>query len=43
MPVWGERYYLETDGNEREVRARIARLVAFLQSIQTSARQALWK
>jgi mono/diheme cytochrome c family protein len=43
MPVWGERYYIETGGNEREVKARIAKLVAFLQSIQTSARQALWK
>jgi mono/diheme cytochrome c family protein len=41
MPVWGERFYFETGGNEREVKARIAKLVAFLQSIQTGNRQAL--
>ena len=38
MPVWGERFYAET-GSEREVRAMIAELVAYLQSIQ-SARHA---
>jgi mono/diheme cytochrome c family protein len=40
MPVWGERFYLETQGSEREVKHRIAKLVAYLQSIQTPNRQA---
>jgi len=40
MPVWGERFYLETQGSEREVKHRIAELVAYLQSIQTPNRQA---
>jgi mono/diheme cytochrome c family protein len=40
MPVWGERFYLETGGSEREVKHRIAELVAYLQSIQTGGRQA---
>ena len=39
MPVWGARFYAETH-NEAAVRARIAKLVAYLQSIQTSARHA---
>ena len=40
MPVWGERFYLETGGSERAVKLRIARLIAYLQSIQTGNRQA---
>jgi hypothetical protein len=39
MPVWGARFYGETH-NESAVRARIAKLVAYLQSIQTVARHA---
>ena len=39
MPVWGTRFYAKTH-DEREVRAMIAELVAYLQSIQTGARQA---
>ena len=39
MPVWGARFYTETH-NESAVRARIAKLVAYLQSIQTGARHA---
>jgi mono/diheme cytochrome c family protein len=39
MPVWGARFYVETH-NESAVRARIAKLVAYLQSIQTGARHA---
>jgi mono/diheme cytochrome c family protein len=39
MPVWGARFYAETH-NESEVRARIAKLVAYLQSIQTTERHA---
>ena len=39
MPVWGARFYAETH-NESEVRARIAKLVAYLQSIQTAERHA---
>ena len=39
MPVWGARFFAETR-NENAVRARIARLVAYLQSIQTGARHA---
>jgi mono/diheme cytochrome c family protein len=39
MPVWGARFYAETH-NESAVQARIAKLVAYLQSIQTGARHA---
>ncbi len=39
MPVWGARFFAETR-NENAVRARIAGLVAYLQSIQTGARHA---
>jgi mono/diheme cytochrome c family protein len=39
MPVWGERFYAET-GSERQVRDRITKLVAYLQSIQTGMRHA---
>lgn len=39
MPVWGERFYAET-GSERGVRATIAALIAYLQSIQTGKRHA---
>ena len=39
MPVWGKRFYAETH-NERAVRAMIAELVGYLQSIQTGARHA---
>ena len=40
MPVWGERFYAESNGEEHKVADRIAKLVAFLQSIQTGARTA---
>lgn len=40
MPVWGERFYPESHGNETEVKERIVNLVAFLQSIQTGMRTA---
>jgi len=40
MPVWGERFYSETPGGERHVKARIAALVAYLQSIQSGIRRA---
>lgn len=39
MPVWGKRFYAETH-NERAVRAMIAELMAYLQSIQSGARHA---
>ncbi len=39
MPVWGARFYAETH-NERAVRAMIAELIAYLQSIQSGARHA---
>lgn len=39
MPVWGERFYAETH-NEGAVRAMIAELIAYLQSIQRRARSA---
>jgi mono/diheme cytochrome c family protein len=39
MPVWGQRFYTETR-NESVVQARLAALVAYLQSIQTGARHA---
>jgi len=39
MPVWGERFYAET-GSELRVQGRIAKLVAYLQSIQTGRRSA---
>jgi mono/diheme cytochrome c family protein len=40
MPVWGERFYPESHANEAEVKKRIVKLVAFLQSIQTGMRTA---
>ncbi len=40
MPVWGNRFYLESGGNKRQVQKRIAELIAYLQSIQTATRQA---
>jgi mono/diheme cytochrome c family protein len=40
MPVWGERFSDEGHGGERQVKERIAKLVAYLQSIQTGARSA---
>jgi mono/diheme cytochrome c family protein len=40
MPVWGEKFYAESNGEESKVEERIAKLVAFLQSIQTGARTA---
>jgi mono/diheme cytochrome c family protein len=40
MPVWGERFYAESNGEEHKVADRVAKLVAFLQSIQTGARTA---
>jgi hypothetical protein len=33
MPVWGNRFYNESDGDERKAQRRIAELVAYLQSI----------
>ena len=43
MPVWGNRFYEESGGNERQAQKRIAELAAYLQSIQTAVRQAsLW-
>jgi hypothetical protein len=39
MPVWGARFFAETH-NESAVRARIGKLLAYLQSIQTGARHA---
>jgi mono/diheme cytochrome c family protein len=39
MPVWGARFYAETH-NERAVRAMIAELIAYLQSIQSGERHA---
>lgn len=39
MPVWGERFYAQTH-NERAVRAMIAELIAYLQSIQLGTRHA---
>lgn len=44
MPVWGERFSYEGRGRrEREVRERIRKLVAYLQSLQTGARAASLK
>jgi len=40
MPVWGERFYAESNGDEIDSKNRIAKLIAFLQSIQTGARSA---
>jgi mono/diheme cytochrome c family protein len=40
MPVWGERFYADSNGEEARIKERIAKLVAFLQSIQTGARTA---
>ena len=40
MPVWGERFSAEGRGDARQVKERIAKLVAYLQSIQTGARRA---
>jgi len=40
MPVWGERFSALSNGNEAETRARIEKLVAYLQSIQSGTRTA---
>jgi mono/diheme cytochrome c family protein len=40
MPVWGKRFYSEGHGSERQVQDTIAKLVAYLQSIQTGVRTA---
>jgi mono/diheme cytochrome c family protein len=40
MPVWGKRLYSEGQGSERQVKDLIAKLVAYLQSIQTGVRNA---
>jgi hypothetical protein len=37
MPVWGMRFSPEAQGNEQLVKKVIARLVVYLQSIQTGA------
>ncbi|HKN01373.1 MAG TPA: cytochrome c [Candidatus Binataceae bacterium] len=34
MPVWGQRFYVEGSANEADIKARIAKLVAYLQTIQ---------
>ena len=40
MPIWGNRFYEESDGSEPQAKKQIAELVAYLQSIQTPIRQA---
>lgn len=40
MPVWGARLLAGTHGNERQVKDRIAALVAYIESIQTAAQHA---
>jgi mono/diheme cytochrome c family protein len=40
MPVWGERFNAQSNGNESDTGTRIAKLVAYLQSIQTGIRTA---
>ncbi len=40
MPVWGKRFYSEGQGSESQVKDLIAKLVAYLQSIQTGVRSA---
>jgi len=40
MPVWGERLNTESAGDERRTRALIAKLVTYLQSIQTGPKTA---
>jgi len=40
MPVWGRRFNLEDQGSERPAKDLIAKLVAYLQSIQTGPRTA---
>jgi mono/diheme cytochrome c family protein len=40
MPVWGKRFYSEGQGSERQVQDMIAKLVAYLQSIQSGVRTA---
>ena len=40
MPVWGQRFNAQSNGNEAETAERIAKLVAYLQSIQTGIRTA---
>jgi mono/diheme cytochrome c family protein len=42
MPVWGERFYAE-DGSRGMVKERIAKLVAYLQSIQSRTHHASLK
>ena len=41
MPVWGTRFYVESNGNKAEVHERIRKLVAYLQSIQSGTRTAM--
>lgn len=40
MPVWGQRFNAQSNGNEADTAARIAKLTAYLQSIQTGIRTA---
>jgi mono/diheme cytochrome c family protein len=40
MPVWGKRFYPAAQGSERQIKNLIAKLVAYLQSIQTGTRSA---
>ena len=35
LPVWGIRFYPQAQGSARQVKELIAKLVAYLQSIQT--------
>jgi len=43
MPVSDERFYAESNGDAAKIKQRIAKLIAFLQSIQTATRSALLK
>jgi len=40
MPVWGQRFNAQSNGNEADTHERIKKLVAYLQSIQTGIRTA---
>ena len=40
MPVWGKRFFSEAQGSEGQVKDLIAKLVAYLQSIQRGVRSA---
>jgi mono/diheme cytochrome c family protein len=40
MPVWGQRFNAQSNGNEFDTQTRITKLVAYLQSIQSGIRTA---